>query len=174
MPPWGRLIPAFAGARRSESAQETVSKSQISLTLPPMNADIDWVRALCLSFPHATEQVTWGADLTFRISGKIFAVTVLEPAKVWLSFKCSEENFAELTERTGIIPAPYLARAQWVALESKDALQREDLACLLRESYDLVFAKLPKKAQQALLQAKHSKPKPVSRKAHKGKTGKRS
>ncbi len=81
-----------------------------------MNADIDWVRDLCLSFPNATEQVTWGADLTFRISGKIFAVTVLEPAKVWLSFKCSAENFAELTERAGIIPAPYLARAQWVAL----------------------------------------------------------
>jgi len=75
-----------------------------------MNADIDWVRDLCLSFPNATEQVTWGADLTFRISGKIFAVTVLEPAKVWLSFKCSAENFAELTERAGIIP-----RLTWLA-----------------------------------------------------------
>ena len=139
-----------------------------------MKADIDWLRELCLSFPNATEQVTWGADLTFRVSRKIFAVTVLEPAKVWLSFKCSAEHFAELTERDGIIPAPYLARAQWVALESKEALRREELARLLRESYDLVFAKLPKKAQQALLQAKHSKPKPVSRKAHKGKTGKRS
>ncbi|MCU1243548.1 MAG: hypothetical protein JWO71_4274 [Candidatus Acidoferrum typicum] len=139
-----------------------------------MNLDIDWVRELCLSFPYATEQVTWGLDLTFRISGKIFAVTVLEPAKVWLSFKCSAENFAELTERAGIIPAPYLARAQWVALESKEALQKEELAALLRESYELVFAKLPKKAQKALLQAKHSKPKPVSRKPRKGKTGKRS
>src|ERR1700726_4077059 len=131
-----------------------------------MKADIDWVRELCLSFPHATEQVTWGADLTFRISGKIFAVTVLEPAKVWLSFKCSAENFAELTERAGIIPAPYLARAQWIALESKDALQKEELAALLRESYGLVFAKLPKKTQQALLQTKHRSPKPVSRKPH--------
>ena len=139
-----------------------------------MNADIDWIRELCLSFPHATEEVTWGADLTFRISGKIFAVTVLEPAKVWLSFKCSAENFAELTERIGIIPAPYLARAQWVALESKDALQREELARLLRESYDLVFAKLPKKAQQALLQGKQGRPRPASRKPHKRKTGKRS
>jgi predicted DNA-binding protein (MmcQ/YjbR family) len=129
-----------------------------------MNADIDWVRELCLSFPHATEQVTWGVDLTFRVSGKIFAVTVLEPAKVWLSFKCSAENFAELTERTGIIPAPYLARAQWVALESKEALRKEELARLLRESYELVFGKLPKKTKQALLQAKHRKPRPASRK----------
>jgi predicted DNA-binding protein (MmcQ/YjbR family) len=116
-------------------------------------ADIDWVRELCLAFPHATEQVTWGADLTFRISGKIFAVTVLEPAKVWLSFKCSAENFAELSERSGIIPAPYMARAQWVALETKDALAKHELASLLRESYELVLAKLPKKTREALLRS---------------------
>jgi predicted DNA-binding protein (MmcQ/YjbR family) len=130
-----------------------------------MNADIDWVRELCLCFPHATEQVTWGADLTFRISGKIFAVTVLEPAKVWLSFKCSAENFAELTERAGIIPAPYLARAQWVALENKDALAKQELATLLRESYELVLARLPKKTREALLQP--------SRSGRKGKTAAR-
>jgi hypothetical protein len=67
-----------------------------------------------------------------------------------------------------------LARAQWVAPESKDALQKVELSALLRESYGLVFAKLPKKTQQGLLQAKHRKPKPVGRKPHKGKTGKRS
>jgi len=139
-----------------------------------VNADIDWVRELCLSLPHATEQVTWGADLTFRISGRIFAVAVLEPAKVWLSFKCSAETFAELTERAGIIPAPYLARAQWVALESKEALQKQELAALLRESYSLVFAKLPKKTQLALLQAKLGKSRPVSRKKRNRKTRKRS
>lgn len=131
--------------------------------------NVDWVRDLCLSFPHATEQVTWGVDLTFRINGKIFAVTVLEPAKVWLSFKCSPENFAELTERAGIIPAPYLARAQWVALETKDALSKEDLATLLRESYDFVFAKLPRKTREALLQPRRprSKRKMVAREPRK-------
>jgi predicted DNA-binding protein (MmcQ/YjbR family) len=112
--------------------------------------NVDWVRELCLSFPYATEQITWGCDLTFRVSGKIFAVTVLEPASVWLSFKCSPENFADLTERAGIIPAPYLARAQWVALETKDALPAAELASLLRESYNLVVAKLSKKTRDAL------------------------
>jgi predicted DNA-binding protein (MmcQ/YjbR family) len=130
-----------------------------------MYADVDWVRELCLSFPKATEKVTWGADLTFRISEKIFAVTVLEPAKVWLSFKCSPENFADLTERTGIIPAPYMARAQWVALETREALQKDELAGLLRESYDMVFSKLPRKTQQALLQASrpHTRPRTEQR-----------
>ncbi|SRR6266852_4078860 len=130
-----------------------------------MLADVDWVRELCLSFPAATEKVTWGADLTFRISEKIFAVTVLKPAKIWLSFKCSAENFAELTERAGIIPAPYMARNQWVALETREALQKEELAGLLRESYELVFSKLPRKTQEALLQNSRprTKRKPIRR-----------
>lgn len=134
-----------------------------------MSVDVDWVRNLCLAFPHATEEVTWGADLTFRITGKIFAVTVLEPAPVWLSFKCTAENFAELTERQGIIPAPYMARNMWVALQNRDALSRDELTVLLRESYDLVFAKLPKKTQQALLQQKasHRKRKAASKRRKK-------
>ena len=92
--------------------------------------NIDWVRDLCLSFPKATEEEVWTNDLTFKVAGKMFAHTVLVPAPVWLSFKASPEKFAELTERTGIIPAPYLARAQWVALETKDALPPEELATL--------------------------------------------
>jgi predicted DNA-binding protein (MmcQ/YjbR family) len=112
--------------------------------------NVDQLRELCLSFPGATEQIQWGYDLLFKVGGKMFAVTPLEPAPVYLSFKASPENFAELTERPHIIPAPYLARAQWVALETRDAVPRNELAVLLRESYDLVVAKLPKKIRESL------------------------
>lgn len=111
---------------------------------------IDWVRQHCLSLPNATETVQWGHDLVFKIGGKMFAVMPLEPAPVCLSFKCSPEDFAELVERPGIIPAPYLARAHWVALEANDAVPRAELRQLLRQAYDLVLAKLPKKTQTAL------------------------
>jgi len=116
--------------------------------------DIDWIRELCLSFPHTTEQIQWGDDLVFKVAGKIHAVTVLKPSKIWLCFKVSPEKFAELTERPGIIPAPYLARAKWVALETKDALTSDELLLLLRESYDMVVAKLPKKTREALASSK--------------------
>jgi predicted DNA-binding protein (MmcQ/YjbR family) len=122
--------------------------------------NVDGLREVCLSFPGATEQIQWGNDLLFKVGGKMFAVTPLEPAPVCLSFKASPENFAELTERPHIIPAPYLARAQWVALQTRDALPADELAGLLRESYDLVFAKLSKKTRDALLS-----PKPAVRKA---------
>ena len=113
--------------------------------------DIESARELCLSFPHVTEKVQWGNDLVFKIGGKMFAVTILEGAsKYRLSFKCSEEKFAELIELDGIDPAPYSARYFWVALRQFNALREKELKGLLRESYDLVFEKLPKKLKSQL------------------------
>src|SRR5438105_5176336 len=106
--------------------------------------NVDRLREVCLSFLGATEQIQWRYDLLFKVGGKMFAVAPLEPAPVCLSFKCSDESFAELTERPGVIPAPYLARAKWVALENSDAIARGELTQLLRASYELVFAKLSK------------------------------
>src|SRR5579872_7504188 len=108
---------------------------------------IDATREYCVSLPHATESIQWGNDLVLKVGGKMFAVMVLEPASVWLSFKCSPEDFAELTERFGIIPAPYAARYHWVALQTRDALSNSELRQRLRQSYELVLAKLPKKAR---------------------------
>src|SRR5215467_1574605 len=88
--------------------------------------DVEWVRRYCLSLPHTTETVQWGSDLVFKVAGKMYAVAATEPVRVWLSFKCSPENFAELVEREGVIPAPYMARAQWVALETPDALRASE------------------------------------------------
>lgn len=112
--------------------------------------NIDWVRNYCKKMAHATETVQWGDDLVFKVGGKMFAAVVLVPAKVWLSFKCSPEEFAELTERPGIIPAPYSARYYWVALETQDALNFAELERLLRQSYSLVVEKLPKNVRAAL------------------------
>ena len=83
---------------------------------------IDRVRSYCKSLPHTTETAQWGSDLVFKIGGKMFAVMGLEPGPIWLSFKTTPEEFADLLERPGIIPAPYLARAHWVALEPRDAI----------------------------------------------------
>ena len=113
---------------------------------------VEWIRRCCLAFPHATEQVQWGDNLVFKVGGKIFAIAALEPSAQFASFKVTPGEFADLTEQPGVVPAPYLARAQWVALESESALPAAEVKKLLRQSYDLVFAKLPKKTQAALAQ----------------------
>jgi len=103
-----------------------------------------------MSMPYATETVQWGANLVFKVGGRVFAVLALEPAKVWLSCKCRPEEFAELVERTGIIQAPYFARNQWVALETEDAMSAAEIKSLVRVSYSLVMDKLPKKTRAAM------------------------
>lgn len=133
--------------------------------------NVDWLREVCLSFPGATEQIQWVNMLLFKVGGKMFAMTPLEPARVCLFFKASPEDFAELTERANIIPAPYLARAQWVALETRDALPTDELARLLRDSYDMVFAKLPRRAREAATSAKPSARKPRTKKPVNTKRG---
>ena len=113
--------------------------------------DIEQVRAHCLSFPHVTEQILWGNDLVFKIGGKMFAVIGLDPASDHcMSFKCTPEKFAELIEQDSIVSAPYVARYHWVALERFNVLSDKELKELLRGAYDLVLAKLPKKAKAQL------------------------
>jgi predicted DNA-binding protein (MmcQ/YjbR family) len=117
----------------------------------------EWIRKHCLSMPHATEMVQWEDHLLFKVGGKMFAVTALEPGRGnAMSFKTEPEEFAELIERPGVIPAPYLARSHWVALETESAIPRAELKVLLRKSYELVVAKLPKKTRDAF--AKPTKP----------------
>ena len=117
----------------------------------------DWVRDYCLSLPHATEDIQWEKDLLFRIGGKIFAGIPIEfPSHHWLSFKCTPEVFAELTQREGIMPAPYVARYYWVSILRHDNgklitdIRQPELKKLIRTSYDLVLAGLPKKMQAKL------------------------
>ena len=105
---------------------------------------LDTVRAICGALPQVTEDIKWGHDLCFCVGKKMFVVVNLEPPHQ-LAFKCTPESFAELVERPGIIPAPYMARNMWVMEEELgETLDRRELTELVKTSYNLVVAKLPK------------------------------
>lgn len=125
--------------------------------------DVETIRKYCLSLPHVTEQIQWGEHLVFKVGGKCFAIANLGPVGNAISFKCSPEEFAELTEQDGIIPAPYLARAHWVALEGFDALRLRELQARLSLAHQHVFEKLPKKTRQQLESSGPASPKPARR-----------
>jgi predicted DNA-binding protein (MmcQ/YjbR family) len=105
------------------------------------------LRRHCLSLPGAECVVQWGDDQIYKIAGKMFAGTDVAGLKV--SFKCSDEAFHVLTESGAAIPAPYLARAKWVQLETA-SMPAEELSQRLTQSYALVRSALPKKTQAAL------------------------
>lgn len=113
--------------------------------------DMEAVKAMCRTFPGCTEDIKWGADLVFSVGGKMFAVTGAETSARGISFKVEDDRFLELTDRPGIMPAPYLARAKWIRVDDIASLGDAEAAELLRQSYELVFAKLTKTLQREIL-----------------------
>ncbi|MDX2002267.1 MAG: MmcQ/YjbR family DNA-binding protein [Chitinophagales bacterium] len=111
--------------------------------------DIEKLRQLCLELPFSTEDLKWGHDICFCIGEKMYCVTSADiPMSV--SLKVSDEDFEALTEREGIVPAPYLARHKWVLVQGPQYLSETEWEHLVKQSYQLVKAKLPKKTRQQL------------------------
>src|SRR5437868_9206071 len=98
-------------------------------TVHTLGMDSESTRAFLLGLPFVEETLQWGNNLLFwvgdkAIGGKMFAVLNLDAdSNGVLSFAAGPEGAAELLEIDGIFPAPYLARAHWVALERWNALR---------------------------------------------------
>ncbi len=108
------------------------------------------VREYCLTFPGCTEEVQWEDDLLFKVWGKTFVFSGMEPRSGY-SIKCTEKSFNELIELEGIIPAPYLARNKWVQVNPAECtLKKNEIQKLIAASYNLIFAKLSKKFARVL------------------------
>lgn len=107
------------------------------------------LRTLVGHWPGVSEDIKWGCDLVFSVGGKMFCV-LDTGASGRLSFKVEPSRFLEFTDRPGILPAPYMARAHWITLDRANALPDGERDALLRESYSLVLSKLPKRTQREL------------------------
>ncbi|MCX7231596.1 MAG: MmcQ/YjbR family DNA-binding protein [Burkholderiales bacterium] len=110
------------------------------------------LRRVCEAQPHAEPERKWGNVDTFLVRRKMFAIIVLDargrPVDLW--FKADAGRFLELTDRPGIRPAPYLARAGWVAIDDPTRFALAELRPLIERSHRLVVAGLPMKVQRAL------------------------
>ena len=107
--------------------------------------------AFCATLPHAIPERKWGNTLVFSVHRKMFALFPLDqherPTELWC--KVDDDVFLSYTGQPGMRPAPYLARAKWVAIESNamtDAMARDVLRC----ARDIIFMKLPKRVQSEL------------------------
>ena len=66
--------------------------------------DIENIREFCNKLPAVTEDIKCGNDLCFLIAKKMFCVTSLN-GPLTICFKVKEEEFDELSNLTGMIPA---------------------------------------------------------------------
>jgi predicted DNA-binding protein (MmcQ/YjbR family) len=118
--------------------------------------DAERLREYLLRLPHVVETMQWGANLVFwvgdkAIGGKMFALVNLDDdQKAVLSFAAGPERYAELLETEGVLPAPYLARAHWVALQHWGVFRSSELQELLEFGHGLIYDKLPWKTRNLL------------------------
>lgn len=105
----------------------------------------------CATLPHAESERKWENTLVFSVQRKMFALFLLDkrdkPIELWC--KVDDDLFLSCTGQPGIRPAPYLARAKWIAIESTamtDVAARD----LLERARDIIFMKLPKRVQNEL------------------------
>jgi len=103
--------------------------------------DLESLRRFCLAFPGAAEDMPWDDDLCFKVGGKIFAGISLSTVPQGITLKCDPERFAELVEREGVGPAPYVGRYKWVRIEGLNTLHASELKELIEDSYRMVAAK---------------------------------
>jgi predicted DNA-binding protein (MmcQ/YjbR family) len=118
--------------------------------------NVEALRTWLLTLPHVAETVQWGDNLVFwvgdkTIGGKMFALANLSgDSHGVLSFAAGPERDAELLEVEGVFPAPYLARAYWVAIERYDVFPPLELKEHLRHAHSVVYDKLPKRTKDVL------------------------
>ena len=104
--------------------------------------------AFILTLPRATLVRQWRDDSVAKIGGKVFALLDRDPGEVWL--KVSPMAYELLTELPGIRPAPYFARAGWVAISAASPLTGEEVEAYVREAHRIVAGKLTRKLRAEL------------------------
>lgn len=121
---------------------------------------------LCLSFPGAEETTPFGPEaLVYKVSGKMFAVTVPEDFPARINLKCDPERAIELRdEHKGIKPGWHINKKHWNTVMLDGSVPPAVVRELVKHSYDLVVAALPGKTRAELAGAEKPK-KPVKKAA---------
>jgi predicted DNA-binding protein (MmcQ/YjbR family) len=117
--------------------------------------DLDRVRTYLLTLPHVIETVQFGGLVFWvgdkAIGGKMFALANLDgDGRAIISYSAGPERYSELVEIEGIIPAPYMARIFWVAVERWNVFRTPEWEQELRAAHALTFNKLPPRTRAVL------------------------
>lgn len=118
-----------------------------------VSMQLNHLEHFCEQLAGAKFDLKWGADRTYCIAEKMFAVFCSDSnheSSKRLCLKVSPADFIALTDMHGIEPAPYLARYHWISITENTTLAQKELELLIKGSYDMVYSKLSKKKQQAL------------------------
>ena len=107
--------------------------------MPQQGPNVDRLRKIALALPEATEEITWGEDLNFRVNKKIF----LFPGQEAMTFKADpEEKDALLADPKGRFAlAAYVGRFGWLTMQLGKKPDWNEITELVVTSYRLIAPK---------------------------------
>jgi predicted DNA-binding protein (MmcQ/YjbR family) len=105
----------------------------------------------CASLPAATRSVQWEGVIVFKVGGKMFCLIAPPDHSIGrICFKCPAEHYDALSRSEGFRPAPYLARAKWVALDDPKTLTAGQTKAYIKRAHTVIAAALPRKKRAEL------------------------
>lgn len=114
---------------------------------------IEAFREYCLSKKGVEESFPFDeVTITFKVMGKIFAITGLEESPYSVNLKCEPEYAIELREKypDDIRPGYHMNKKHWNTVEFETGLEEAFLRELIDHSYDRVVKGLSKKLRDEL------------------------
>jgi len=109
------------------------------------------IDAFCATLPAATRSVQWEGVIVFKVGAKMFCLIAPPDHSVGrVCFKCPPEYYDALSHAPGFCPAPYLARAKWVAVDDLKLLSAAEMKAYIARAHGTIAAALPKKKRLEL------------------------
>ncbi|MEM9982778.1 MAG: MmcQ/YjbR family DNA-binding protein [Bacteroidota bacterium] len=118
--------------------------------------NIEDFRTYCLQKKGATEDLPFDEyTLTYKVAGKIFALTSLRGA-FSINLKCDPEEALLHREQYEAVTAGYhMSKKHWNTIKIDGTLPSSLILSWIDDSYNLVVAKLPKYIRTDLKNASH-------------------
>lgn len=111
----------------------------MAFTAAQLAKNMQHLREIALALPEATEELTWGTEVNFRVRKKIFCFPG-EGASICV--KADRDELPALLDDPRCRPAPYLARGGWIVLEFDTAeVDWQEVRELITTSYCLIAPK---------------------------------
>ena len=110
------------------------------------------LRDHCLSFVGTEETFPFGPQTSvFKVAGKMFALSRLDPDSLHVSVKC-DPGLAEALREThaAVNPGYHLNKRHWNTVTIDGSLPDTLVADMVEDSYDLVVSKLPRSTRRRL------------------------
>jgi len=114
--------------------------------------NIEEFRYFCLSLPGAFEDLPFDENtLCFKVMGKIFAICDINEFKS-INLKCEPAKAIELREEWPdmVVPDYHMNKKHWNTVSMQHHIPDDTVKQWIKESYELVTAKLTRKEKENL------------------------